>query len=236
MRVIFMRILLVEDDSNLNKLLSEQLFSYNYMVDSCLNGADALFHISQTLYDIIILDRRLPDMEGIDILREIRATKLNTPVIFLTALSELNDKIEGFNAGADDYIIKPFHVEELIVRIKAVLRRPDTLQPDSIITCHDLSLNASTYTLSCNNVSVNLTKTEFQIMELFLKNPFKVFTRELLLSSVWGVCSEVEPNNVDNYVYFIRRHLKELKSTSKIQTVYGIGYKLSNDDNATMHQ
>ena len=230
-----MRILLVEDDSNLNNLLSKQLLSYNYMVDSCLNGADALFHISQTLYDIIILDRRLPDMEGIDILMEIRASNINTPVIFLTALSELNDKIEGFNAGADDYMIKPFHVEELIVRIKAVLRRPDTLQPDSIITCHDLSLNASTHTLSCNNASANLTKTEFQLMELFLKNPYKVFSREVLLSCVWGACSEVGPNNVDNYVYFLRRHLKELKSASKIQTVYGVGYKLSNDDDTTIH-
>ena len=235
MRIVIMRILLVEDDSNLNNLLSKQLLSYNYMVDSCLNGADALFHISQTLYDIIILDRRLPDMEGIDILREIRASNINTPVIFLTALSELNDKIEGFNAGADDYMIKPFHVEELIVRIKAVLRRPDTLQPDSIITCHDLSLNASTHTLSCNNASTNLTKTEFQLMELFLKNPYKVFSREVLLSCVWGACSEVEPNNVDNYVYFLRRHLKELKSASKIQTVYGVGYKLSNDDDTTIH-
>ena len=231
-----MRILLVEDDSNLNNLLSKQLLSHNYMIDSCLNGADALFHISQTIYDIIILDRRLPDMEGIDILRKVRASNINTPVIFLTALSELNDKIDGFNAGADDYIVKPFHVEELIVRIKAVLRRPDTLQPDSIITYHDLSLNVSTHTLNCNNVSANLTKTEFQIMELFLKNPLKVFPRELLLSCVWGAYSEVEPNNVDNYVYFIRRHLKELKSGCKIQTVYGIGYKLSNDDNTTMHQ
>lgn len=224
-----MRILLVEDDFNLNSLLSKQLLSHDYMVDSCLNGTDALFHISQAIYDIIILDRRLPDMEGIDILRKIRASKLNTPVIFLTALSELDDKVEGFNAGADDYIIKPFHIEELIVRIKAILRRPDTLQPDSIITYRDLSLNASTHTLSCNNVSINLTKTEFQLMEIFLKNPFKVFSRDVLLSCVWGACSEVEPNNVDNYIYFIRRHLKELKSTSKIQTVYGIGYKLSND-------
>ncbi len=231
-----MRILLVEDDSNLNNLLSKQLISYNYKVDSCLNGNDALFHILQVIYDIIILDRRLPDMEGIDILRKIRASNLNTPVIFLTALSELNDKIEGFNAGADDYIIKPFHVEELIVRIKAILRRPDTLQPDSIITYQDLSLNLSTHTLSCNNISVNLTKTEFQLMELFLKNPFRVFSREMLLSCVWGTNSDVEPNNVDNYVYFMRRHLKELKSVSKIQTVYGVGYRLSNGDNNTMHQ
>ena len=230
-----MRILLVEDDSNLNSLLSKQLLSYSYSIDSCLNGADALFHISQALYDVIILDRRLPDMEGIDILRKVRASNINTPVIFLTALSELNDKIEGFNAGADDYIIKPFHVEELIVRIKAVLRRPDTLRPDSVITYHDLSLNASTHTLNCNNISVNLTKTEFQIMEVFLKNPLKVLTRELLLSCVWGACSEVEPNNVDNYIYFIRRHLKELKSTSKIQTVYGIGYRLSIDDHTPVH-
>lgn len=230
-----MRILLVEDDANLNSLLSKQLLSYNYSVDSCLCGEDALFQISQVIYDIIILDRLLPDMEGIDILKKVRASNINTPVIFLTALSELNDKVEGFNAGADDYIIKPFHIEELIVRIKAVLRRPDTLQPDSIITCYDLTLNASTHTLSCNNVSINLTKTEFQLMELFLKNPFRVFSREVLISCVWGASSEVEPNNVDNYVYFLRRHLKELKSTSKIQTVYGIGYKLSNDDNTAIH-
>lgn len=226
-----MRILLIEDDVNLSQLLTAQLTQSDFIVDSCLNGKDALFNVSQTAYDVILLDRILPDMDGVAILNFIRTSGISTPVIFMTALGELQQKIEGFDAGADDYITKPFHIEELIARIKAILRRPDRLQPESSLRYGDLALDLSRHTLECNNKSVNMTKTEYYLMELFLKKPAKVFSREQLLSCVWGPGAEVESNNVDNYIYFLRRHLKRLKSSISIQTVYGIGYMLVSSEN-----
>ena len=142
-----MRILLIEDDINLSQLLNTQLTQNDFIVDSCSNGKDALFNVSQTAYDVILLDRILPDMNGVAILNFIRTSGISTPVIFMTALGELQQKIEGFDAGADDYITKPFHIEELIVRIKAILRRPNYLQPKSSLRYGDLTLDLSRHTL-----------------------------------------------------------------------------------------
>lgn len=221
------KILLVEDDVQLNEMLNIELTQHRYAVDSCYNGKDGLCFISKNNYNLIILDRMLPDMEGAAVLKKIRDAGIYTSVIFLTALDSLQNKIDGFNAGADDYLTKPFHVEELLVRMKALMRRPVSLQTESSLSCYDLVLDSSKYTLNCNSGKVQLTKTEFSLLELFMKNPFKVFSRAELLACVWGSHAEVETANVDNYIYFLRRHLKTLKSRTLIRTVYGIGYTLA---------
>ncbi len=219
------KILLIEDDVQLNEMLTMELTQHQYSVDSCYNGEDGLVCVSKYNYSLIILDRMLPDMEGASVLKKIRNASIYTPVFFLTALDSLQNKIDGFNAGADDYLTKPFHVEELLVRMRALMRRPVSLQMESSLSCYDLVLDCSKYALNCNSDKVQLTKTEFSLLELFMKNPFKVFSREELLVCVWGSHAEVGAANVDNY--FLRRHLKTLKSRTSIRTVYGIGYTLA---------
>ena len=221
------KILLIEDDVQLNEMLTMELTQHQYSVDSCYNGADGLVCVSKYNYSLIILDRMLPDIEGASVLKKIRNASIYTPVFFLTALDSLQNKIDGFNAGADDYLTKPFHVEELLVRMRALMRRPVSLQMESSLSCYDLVLDCSKYALNCNSDKVQLTKTEFSLLELFMKNPFKVFSREELLVCVWGSHAEVGAANVDNYIYFLRRHLKTLKSRTSIRTVYGIGYTLA---------
>ena len=221
------KILLIEDDVQLNEMLTMELTQHQYSVDSCYNGEDGLVCVSKYNYSLIILDRMLQDMEGASVLKKIRNASIYTPVFFLTALDSLQNKIDGFNAGADDYLTKPFHVEELLVRMRALMRRPVSLQMESSLSCYDLVLDCSKYALNCNSDKVQLTKTEFSLLELFMKNPFKVFSREELLVCVWGSHAEVGAANVDNYIYFLRRHLKTLKSRTSIRTVYGIGYTLA---------
>lgn len=221
------KILLIEDDVQLNEMLTMELTQHRYTVDSCYNGEEGLHCVLKNIYNLIILDRMLPDMEGASVLKKIRDAGIYTSVIFLTALDSLQNKIDGFNAGADDYLTKPFHVEELLVRMRALMRRPVSLQTESSLSCYDLVLDSSKYALNCNSGKVQLTKTEFSLLELFMKNPFKIFSRDELLTYVWGSHTEVGIANVDNYIYFLRRHLKTLKSRTSIRTVYGIGYTLA---------
>ncbi len=221
------RILLIEDDVQLNEMLTMELKQHPYSIDSCLNGNDGFCRASQNNYDLIILDRILPDTEGVSLLKKMRDNGISSPVLVLTALDSLQNKIDGFEAGADDYLTKPFHMEELLLRMTALLRRPISLQDDSSLSCFDLSLDNTRYTLNCGGRNVALTKTQFRLMGLFMKNPSKIFSREELLACIWGSHTEVEPANVDNYIYFLRRHLKTLKSSTAIHTVYGIGYTLA---------
>ncbi len=220
-------ILLIEDDVPFNEMLTEELARHQYAVTSCFNGKDGISMASRNHYELILLDRMLPDMEGTSVLKKMRDDGIYTSVILLTALDSLQDKIDGFHAGADDYLTKPFHMEELLVRMKALLRRPSSMQGESALSCYDLVLDRDRHTVSCGPGEARLTKTEFTLLELFLRNPSKVFTREELLSCVWGFHTEVGPANVDNYIYFLRRHLKTIKSKSSIQTVYGIGYTMT---------
>ncbi len=221
------RILLIEDDVQLKEMLTAELAGHPYDVDSCLDGRSGFSMASRGHYGLIILDRMLPDMDGTSVLKKLRGAGIYTPVLLLTALDSLQDKIDGFQAGADDYLTKPFHIEELLARAEALLRRPASLQGEASLSCYDLILDRNGHTLRCGSRETQLTKTEFGLLECFLKNPSRVFSREELLSCVWGAHTEVESANVDNYIYFLRRHLKALKSRSSLQTIYGIGYAIT---------
>lgn len=221
-----MRILLIEDDKDLCKVVSQQLNNQGYEVDSCYSGEDALIYALQYEYDLIILDRMLPVLDGLSITQVIRKKNIYTPIIMVTALGSISDRIEGLDAGADDYLIKPFDIEELFARVRALTRRPLKIENIDIVEFSDLIINKSSNTLSCNNKTISLSKKEGELLAFLMKNTEVPVSRERLITHVWGVDSTVEDGNLDNYIHFLRRRLKNIGSGSTIKTIYGIGYQL----------
>lgn len=221
-----MRILLVEDDENLCHTLQYQLEQEGFLVDTCMDGEDALFFIRERVHDLILLDRMLPSMDGISVLKALRREKIFTPVIFLTALSSLQDKITGLDCGADDYMVKPFAFEELMARIRCLSRRPQKWESSSIISLGDISFDPDQKKLFCHAKECSLSKKEGALIEIFLRNPGQILPRQTLLSRVWGPDSEVEDGNLDNYIYFLRRRLRSVDSRLELKAVRGVGYQL----------
>ena len=222
-----MRILLVEDDLKMCDSLSFQLEKEGIIVDVCHDGQDALDFTSQQAHDLILLDRMIPKPDGLQVLKKIRGNGIETPVIFLTALGELYDRVEGLDAGADDYLVKPFAFPELMARIRSIRRRPVALQTSEILTFGELSFDVMQKQLFVGKETCTLSKREAELMEAFMRNPKQVLPRELLLSKVWGPYAEVEDGNLDNYIHFLRRRLKTLNSKLKVKTIRGIGYSLT---------
>ena len=223
-----MRILLAEDDEGLNKALTWQLNSRGYSVDSCTNGEEALYYGKQNIYDVILLDRMLPDREGTDVLSTLRKASVSTPVILITALGMVKDKITGLDLGADDYLVKPFDFVELLARIRCVTRRSPMLniQNDDRISYRDITWSPREMCLTGPQGDCMLSRREGDLLESFLRTPEQTLARETLLLKVWGPDSEVEAGNLDNYVHFLRRRLKAIGSSLQIKTVWGVGYGL----------
>ena len=223
-----MRILLAEDDKDLNKALTWQLSGHGYSVDSCFDGDEALYYGAQDIYDVILLDRMLPCQDGTEVLTALRRQSVHTPVILITALGTLEDKIEGLDLGADDYLVKPFAFEELLARIRCVTRRSAVLraQPDALVY-QDVAWSGQDMCLTGPAGSSTLSRREGSLLESFLHMPEQTIARETLLLKVWGPDSDVEEGNLDNYVYFLRRRLKAVGSLLQIKTVRGVGYRLA---------
>lgn len=222
-----MRLLLIEDDHDLCYSLAFQLKKKGFEVDTCEDGADAAYYVNQPIYDLILLDRMLPHVDGLTILKKIRNDENPIPVILLTALGAVNDKIDGLDAGADDYLVKPFDFEELLARIRCIRRRPRTWDNDEIYSFADLTYNPVENILTGPNSTCTLSKREGALLECLLQNVSQTLPRMSLLSKVWGPDAEIEEGNLDNYIYFIRRRIKSVGSSVTIQTVRGIGYKLT---------
>lgn len=222
-----MNILIIEDDKDLCEAVSFRLEQEGFSVTACHDGEEGLYYMAETPYDLVILDRMLPHMDGIQILKEARARQIKTPVLMLTALGELDDRLSGLNGGADDYMVKPFIFEELLARIRCLLRRPAsyTAFADTIFL-GDITYLPQTRTLSSHDKSCTLSSREGNLMEVFLRNPGQTLPRQLLLSRVWGLETDVEEGNLDNYIHFLRRRLKTVKSALQIKTVRGVGYQL----------
>lgn len=222
-----MRILLAEDDKDLNKALTWQLTAQGYTVDSCYDGEEAIFYGRQNIYDVILLDRMLPYHEGLEVLTRLRAQSIHVPVIVITALGTLQDKIAGLDYGADDYLVKPFDFEELMARIRCVTRRSPILnaQPDTL-SYHDITWMSSKMCLTGPGGDTTLSRREGDLLESFLHTPEQILARETLLLKVWGPDSDVENGNLDNYIHFLRRRLKAVGSTLQIKTIRGVGYGL----------
>ena len=222
-----MRILLIEDDPKLNHSLKYQLEKENFMVDSCFDGEEALFYISQNIHDCILLDRMIPSIDGTQLLTIMRGKSNTTPVILITALGTLNDKITGLDLGADDYLVKPFALEELLARIRCVTRRPSALNNNGdILPVSDVIWHMNEDRLEGPAGSCTLSKREASLMETFLRRKGQTLSRNLLLLKVWGPDSDVEEGNLDNYIHFLRRRLRGTGSALQIKTIRGIGYCL----------
>lgn len=223
-----MRILLIEDDPGLCDSLSYQLEDAGYFVDICEDGEDAFYYIEQKIYDCILLDRMLPHVDGLTILKRLRTQNDTTPVIFLTALGELEDKVNGLEAGADDYLVKPFAFKELEARIHCISRRPRQWNGSDVWEYGDLTYSGAENILTGPGGHCTLSKKEGALMEVLLNNHTQTLPRMTLLTKVWGPDAEVEEGNLDNYMYFIRRRLTSVGSHVTIKTVRGVGYRLEN--------
>lgn len=222
-----MRILLAEDDRKLNEMLVYGLVQAGFTVDACMDGEDALFYGEQNIYDVILLDRMLPYMEGTDVLALLRKKNISTPVILITALGTLSDKVEGLDLGADDYLVKPFALEELLARIRCVSRRPRRLVAEEALSHSDITWYPTEYRLSGPSGSCTLSRREAALLEAFLKSGSATLSRSHLLLKVWGPDTEVEEGNLDNYIHFLRRRLKAVGSSLNLKTVRGVGYSLT---------
>ncbi|MCI9357538.1 MAG: response regulator transcription factor [Lachnospiraceae bacterium] len=221
-----MNLLLIEDDEKLCETLKYQLEQEQFSVDCCYDGFTGLNLLLSGSYDLAVLDRMLPSMDGLQVLREVRTQGVQTPVVLLTALGELQDKITGLDYGADDYIVKPFAFEELAARIRCIVRRVPELQEHDELKFGDLQYDTQQNILACRGKSCTLSRREGDLMELFLRNPRQTLPRGVILSRVWGSNSEVEEGNLDNYIHFIRRRLKTVGSQVNLKTMRGIGYRL----------
>lgn len=221
-----MRVLIVEDDHELSEAVAVQLVKEGYDVDTCDSGEDMLYYVMQQTHDLIILDRMLPKKDGLSLLELIRQKGIITPVIMVTALNGLNDRIDGLDAGADDYLVKPFAMEELLARIRAILRRPRKLENPEIITYGDLTLDLGQSIAKKGDKKTTLSKKEKALLEMFMRNHNQILNREQILYRVWGSECNVEDGNIDNYIYFLRRRLKSIDCSVTIKTVHGIGYRM----------
>jgi Response regulators consisting of a CheY-like receiver domain and a winged-helix DNA-binding domain len=219
-----MRILMVEDNKELCDSIRYQLQHEGYAADTCYNGEDALYYAFQNSYDIIILDRMLPNKDGLSILKAIRQKNMNVPVIMVTAMDQLQDRIEGLDSGADDYLVKPFAIEELLARVRALSRRPAKFEATELLTYSDLVLDMKKQVIQTSVRYTNLSKRETELLEYFMRNPNQVLTRERILSHVWGPDNFVEDGNLDNYIHFLRRRLKSILCTVQIETIHRVGY------------
>ena len=221
-----MRILLVEDDRELSGTIKLQLEQAGYETDCCGQGQEAFYYASEYPYDVIILDRMLPQMDGLSVLQGLRRMDITTPVIITTALDGVNDRIDGLDAGAADYLVKPYAAGELLARIRAVTRRPGRLEQGRAKTFSNITMDTDRRELAGPSGTVSLSRREAALMEYLMRNAGQVLPRGLILSYIWGPDSEVEDGNLDNYIYFLRRRLKAVGTAAQIKTVHGIGYRL----------
>ena len=221
-----MRVLVIEDEVRLAATLQDLLELNGYTADVRHDGEAGLDEALTGIYDVIILDVMLPKMDGFTVLRKLREAGEATPVLMLTARSELSDRVEGLDRGADYYLTKPFEPRELMACVRALTRRQPELRNTDILSCGDLSLDKSSFTLSCADRGVRLSRKEFDMMELLMLNQKQVITKENLLVKIWGYESDAEDNNVEVYVSFLRRKLEHLRSQVKIRTIRMVGYCL----------
>lgn len=226
-----MKILLVEDEKRMADALSGILREENYIVDICHNGAAGFDAVLSDLYDVVVLDVMLPEMDGFTIIRQARRQGIKTPVLMLTAKSELDDRVKGLDSGADDYLTKPFMVKELLARIRALHRR-NIRSADGSLRAGDLYLDPNTMMLSCtaNRQEIRLSEKEFHILEYLIINQGRIISREQLAVKVWGYENNAEYNNVEVYISFTRKKLVFIGSAVEIKAVRGIGYELRNPD------
>ena len=225
-----MRVLIVEDEVRLADTLRDLLELNGYTADVCHDGEAGLDNALSGIYDVVLLDVMLPKLDGFSVLRRLRSEKSAVPVLMLTARSETSDKVTGLDSGADYYLTKPFDPKELLACVRALTRRQPELRESDRLTCGDLRLEQSSFTLYCGERSVRLSRKEYDMLELLMLNQKMVITKEKLLLKVWGYESDAEDNNVEVYISFLRKKLDYLHSGVKIKTIRMVGYCLETPD------
>ena len=218
-----MRILIIEDDKDLAQLTKLALEKENFTVDICLDGAEGLYYMQENMYDLVLLDRMLPSMDGTQVLKEARQSNISTPVIFLTALGELQDKVNGLNCGADDYMVKPVNEEEMLLRIKALLRR-SRIANEHRLHIGKVTLDYDALTVAREGISQTLPQKEFYLLYKLLSYPDKIFTRLQLMDEIWGMDSETVDTTVNVHVNRLRKRFEGWQEF-EIIAIRGIGYK-----------
>ena len=227
-----MRVLIVEDEVRLAETLRDLLDTEHYAADVCHDGESGLDNALSDIYDLVILDVMLPKKDGLSVLRELRQEGKTVPVLMLSARSELSDRVEGLDCGADYYLTKPFEPKELLACIRALTRRQPELRQTDALKYGDLRLEKTSFTLSCGERSVRLSRKEFDMMEMLMLNQKLVITKEKLLLKVWGYESDAEDNNVEVYISFLRKKLDHLHTQVKIRTIRMVGYCLEAPEEA----
>lgn len=222
--VMVMRVLLVEDEKALAAALSKIMSKNNILVDVSHDGEEGSMLAQKDIYDVIILDIMLPNKSGLEILRELRAKNKKTPVLFLTARDTVADRVKGLDTGADDYLIKPFATEELLARIRALGRRPKDMLEGNVLELGNVKLHIDSGEVVIDGIRKKLTQKETQLLEILLKNPRMVLSKEMLLDRVWGVDGNAMENSVEIYIHYLRKKLDP--SNLVIETIRGIGYVL----------
>ncbi len=223
------KILVVEDDESLRKVLSEALQTQHHTTDSVADGKSGLAYIKGSHYDLIILDWELPGCSGIDICREYRKNGGNSPVLFLTARGQINEKAQGFEVGADDYLVKPFLVQELLLRVRALLRRPAQVVTD-VLRFSDLTLDPETGKVELAGAEIKLQRRELALLEFFMRHPAAVFSAESLLVRVWDTDSDATEIALRSCIAKIRKKLDREGKPSIIESIWGKGYKFNPPD------
>lgn len=221
-----MRILIAEDEVHLAEAVSQILKKNNYSVDMVHDGRSGLDYAQSGIYDLLLLDIMMPEMDGITVLKKLRSEGNHTPVILLTAKGELSDKVTGLDYGADDYIAKPFATEELLARIRAALRRKGEVVPEDGLKFGDMELNTTQLKLSVQGKEIKLNLKENELLELLIARKQAITSKEQIIEKLWGFDSEVEYNNVEVYISFLRKKLTFLNSAVRINTIRGVGYVL----------
>ncbi|MGN1379715.1 MAG: response regulator transcription factor [Bacilli bacterium] len=223
-----MRILIVEDEFRLAELMENRLKKENYEIDISLDGEDGCYKAMTNIYDLIILDIMLPLKDGFSILKELKINKIDSKIIILTAKNSLEDKLDGLNNGADDYLTKPFHMEELVARVNNKLRNNNTFNENNFLSYGDIKLDLKNKVLKSinSNEEIEVLYKEFLLLECLLKNGNQIVSKEYLYDNVWGMENDLISNNLEVYISFIRKKLKAIGSNINIKSMRGFGYKL----------
>ena len=224
-----MRILIIEDDRKIANAIKKGLEQESYAADISYDGKDGFGSAMTIEYDLIILDRMLPEIDGIKVCQALRDKHIKTPILILTAKDQTSDKIEGLNAGADDYLAKPFAFEELLARARALLRRPGNFKKD-ILKIDNLTLNRFNFEVQRDGKTIKLSSREFALLEYLMRNPDRILTKDNIISHVWDYDADILPNTVEVYIGYLRNKIDKPFKQFKplIYTARGFGYKLSN--------
>ena len=224
-----MKILVVEDEPDLNHIITKHLKAEGYIVDSCFNGNDAVYYITEESYDAILLDAMLPGKDGFEVLKDIRNKKIETPVMFLTARDQTNDIVTGLDYGADDYVVKPFSFDEVLARLRVIIKRCPQKHSTSY-SCGDLIIDTDQKSVSRDGILIELSPKEYSILEYMVRNKNIALSRSQIESNTWGIDFDGESNIIDVYIRYLRKKVDDDFDVKLIQTIRGIGYMLKSPE------